>query len=133
MSQENVEIVRQAWEAWVRRDNETGLAMYDPEIVIDTSGQSGLDTGLYHGLEGVQKFHRNWLSVFTAVGAEVEEWIDAGDDVIAMVRWCGRGRESGVPVEMLRAHLWTVRDGKLRRLRILATKAEALEAAGLSE
>ena len=31
MSEENVEVVQRAWEAaWVRKDNETALALYDP-------------------------------------------------------------------------------------------------------
>jgi ketosteroid isomerase-like protein len=36
-------------------------------------------------------------------------------------------------VEQRRAHVWTVRDGKLWRLRIYATKEEALKAVGLRE
>jgi ketosteroid isomerase-like protein len=67
------------------------------------------------------------------VRTEVEEWIDAEEHVIAMVRAYGKGRRSGVPVDMVQAHLWTVRDGKLLRLRILATRQQALEAAGLEE
>jgi ketosteroid isomerase-like protein len=83
MSQEDVEVVRRAWEAYQRRDN------------------------------------------------EAEEWIDAGDEVIAMVRWHVRGKLSGVPTEMLEAHVWTVRDGELWRLRVYPSKAEAQEALGL--
>jgi uncharacterized protein len=73
------------------------------------------------------------MSAFGDVRSEVEEWIDTGDHVIAMVRSYGRGKRSGVPVDMLEAHLWTVRDGKLRRLQTFSTKAEALDALGLSE
>jgi ketosteroid isomerase-like protein len=133
MSEENVEIVRRAWEAYKRRDNEAALALYDPEIEIDLRGEARVGTGVYYGLEGVQAFFRDWVSTFGDVRSEVEEWIDAGDQVIAMVRSYGRGKRSGVPVDMLEAHLWTVRDGRLRRLRTLATKADALKAAGLSE
>jgi ketosteroid isomerase-like protein len=43
------------------------------------------------------------------------------------------GRQSGVPVEERVWHVWTLRDGRFWRLRIFATKAEALEAVGLSE
>jgi uncharacterized protein len=133
MSKENVELVRQAWEAYTRRDNEAALALYDPEIEVELRNEGRVDAGAYHGLEGVQEFFRNWVSAFGDFRAEVEEWIDAGDQVIAMVRFYGRGKHSGVPVDMLEAHLWTVRDGKLWRLQTLGTKAEALEAAGLAE
>ena len=133
MSQENVEVVRQAWGAFVRHDNEAALALYDPEIEIDVRREARLGGGVYHGLEGVQRYFRGYVSVFGDVRSEVEEWIDAGDQIIAMVRSYGRGRGSGVPVDMLEAHLWTVRNGKLRRLQTFATKEEALEAAGVQE
>ena len=133
MSQENVEIVRRAWEAFIRHDNEAALALYDPEVEIDVRNEARVGAGVYYGVEGVQRWFRDLLSAFGDVGSEVEEWIDADDQVIAVVRSYGRGRRSGVPVDMLEAHLWTVRDGKLVRLRTFATKEAALEASGLSE
>jgi uncharacterized protein len=133
MSQENVEVVRQAWEAYVRRDNEAAFALYDPEIEIDLTASRVVTARAYSGLEGVREFFRDWHAAFAGVNSEVEEWIDAGERVIAMVRSYGRGKRSGVPVDMLEAHLWTVRDGKLRRLQTFPTKADALEAAGRRE
>jgi ketosteroid isomerase-like protein len=130
MSQENVEIVRRAWEAFVRRDNEAALALYNPEIEIDLRDET-VGTRAYYGIEGVQRYFQDLLSVFGDMTSEVEEWIDAGDQVVAMVRSYGRGRRSGVPVDMLEAHVWTVHEGKLQRLQTFATKAEALGAAGL--
>jgi len=67
------------------------------------------------------------------LGSEVDEWIDAGDDVIAVLRSLGRGKRSGVPVEQRQSHVWTLRDGKLRRLRIYPSKTEALKVVGLEE
>jgi uncharacterized protein len=135
MSEENVEVVRQAWQASQRHDNEAALALYDPEIEIDLCDETRIIAGAdaYSGPEGVQEYFRDWLGAFGGLRSEVEEWIDAGDQVIAMVHAYGRGRRSGVPVDMLEAHLWTVREGRLRRLQTFATKAEALEAAGLEE
>jgi uncharacterized protein len=133
MSQENVEVVRRAWQALARRDNEAAFALYDPEVEIDLTGSGFPGAGVYHGLEGVRSWNREWLGAFGGFSADVEEWIDAGEQVIAMVRWHGRGKLSGTPAQMLRAHVWTLRDGKLLRLRIYDDKATALEAAGLRE
>jgi ketosteroid isomerase-like protein len=133
MSEGNVAVVRQAWEAYQRRDNEAALALYDPEIEVDLRGEERVDARVYYGLEGVQEFFRDLHASFREMKVEVEEWIDAGDQVIAMVRSYGRGKRSRVPVEMLEAHLWTVHDGLLLRLQVFATRAEALAAAGLSE
>jgi ketosteroid isomerase-like protein len=81
----------------------------------------------------VHEYFRNWLSVFGDFDPQVEELIDAGDEVIAVLHERGRGKLSGAMVEGRLAHVWTVRDGKLWRLRSYATKQEALDAAGLRE
>ena len=135
MSEENVEVVQRAWEAaWVRKDNDTALALYDPDVQIDLTAVPHVgQSRVYFGLEGVQEWLRDLLASFAEMKVEVEEWIDAGERVIAMVHNYGRGKRSGVAVDKLEAHLWTVRDGLLVRLQIFPTRAEALEAAGLSE
>jgi ketosteroid isomerase-like protein len=127
MSRENVEVVRQAWEAFARRDNEAAFALYDDEVEI----HSPVDGRVYRGLGGVRDYNRDWLSVWDDFSVDVEEWVDAGDHVVAIVQWSGRGKHSGVPAELTAAHLWTLRNGKLWRLRVFPTKTEALEAAGL--
>jgi ketosteroid isomerase-like protein len=129
VSQENVEIVRRAFEASTRRDNEAALALYDPEVTFHHQ----VDGSVYRGLTGVREFFRDWLAAWSELSYDAEEWIDAGDDVVAALHVQARGRHSEVPVERREWHVWTLREGKLWRLRIYATKAEALEAAGLSE
>jgi ketosteroid isomerase-like protein len=64
---------------------------------------------------------------------ELKELIDAGGDVVAVTRHYGTGRLSGVAVEALVAYVFTVEAGKLVRLRIFNTRAQALEAVGLRE
>jgi len=129
MSQENVETCRRALDAFMRRDNETALALYDPDVEL----HGEIDDRVYRGLDGVREFFRDWLSTWESFESEAEEWIDSGDTVIVIVHDRARGRHSGVEVDRRRAHVWTLRDGKLFRLRILPTKAAALESVGLSE
>jgi ketosteroid isomerase-like protein len=130
MSEENVQIVRQVLEAHLRRDNEMTLDFYDPDIEV-----RGLvdPHRVYRGRDGVAHYFRDWIAPWASISGEVDEWIDAGDQVIAIVHERGRGKLSGVEVEQRNAHLWTLRDGRLFRLRIFASKAEALEAVGVSE
>jgi ketosteroid isomerase-like protein len=125
VSSENVDAVRRAFEAFERRDNEATLAAYDPDVEIEAH----IDGQVYRGLDGVQEFFRDWLATWDELHSEVEEFIDLGDDVIAMMHVRARGRHSGAPVGRREAHLWTVRDGRLARLRVFATRDEALEAA----
>jgi ketosteroid isomerase-like protein len=129
MSRENVEVVRRAWEAFVRRDDGAAFALYDPEITIHHQ----VDGSVYRGLAGARAFVGDWLASWTDYSTDLEELIDAGDDVIAVMRIRAQGRRSAVPVERREWHVWTVRDGRLWRFRIYATEAEALEAVGMSE
>jgi len=77
---------------------------------------------------------QDWLDMFDDFRAEPVEVIDAGEDkVIAVVRISGRAKLSGVETEMTYAELSTFRDGKVAWGRQYWTRAEALEAAGLSE
>ena len=65
---------------------------------------------------------------------EVEELIDAGEQVLVMIRFGGRGKISGAEVEVLVWNLWTFRDGEPVRWTYFGEdRAQALEAAGLRE
>ena len=131
MSQENVNVVREAWEAAERHDNEAILPLYDADVEIQ--GLHGLGDRVFRGVGGVREFWRDWNASWSESGSEVEEWIDAGDNVIAVMHLWGRGKRSGVPVEARQSHVWTVRGGKLWRLWVYDTRDEALKAVGLEE
>jgi ketosteroid isomerase-like protein len=127
VSEENVHVVRKAWEAHGRRDNEAALRLYDPDVEIyNAIGE------VYRGMDGVHQYFRDWYAVIEGQGAEVGEWIDAGEQVIAVMRASGRGKSSGAAVEQDEFHVWTVRGGRLARLRIYTERADALAAAGLA-
>jgi uncharacterized protein len=128
MSQANVEIVRHAWEAHKSRDNEAAFQLYAQEIEIHSAFGE-----VYRGLGGVQEYFRSSLGAMDLIGAAVEEWIDAGDNVIAVMHISARGRTSGAPVEQHQFHVWTVRQGRLARLDVYHDRSQALEAVGLAE
>lgn len=136
MSREDLEIVRRVYEAATRGDAATVLALYDPEVEWDTRGHPAGDIighGLYHGHEGVREWFRNWYEALEDFRYEIEELIEAGDQVISVSTWRGRGRASGIEVEWKHhAGVWTIRDGKVVRVVWFPTPIEALEAAGLS-
>ena len=62
-----------------------------------------------------------------------ERFFDAGDRVLVFVHVVAVGRESGVPIDLETAHLWTIRDGRAKSMRVYRDRSEALEAAGLRE
>jgi ketosteroid isomerase-like protein len=59
--------------------------------------------------------------------------IDAGDDVVVLVRDYGRRAGMAVEVSMVGASIWTVRDGKIAKAAFYPNRSDALEAVGLSE
>ena len=120
MSRENVEVVRRGFEAYVRGDTETLLRLVDPEIEWKQIEEPAPVHGPRAGLESVARW---------------DEYIDAGENVVAVVRSKGRGKASGVAVEQVSYQVFTVRDGRVVRMREYGPgeRAEALEAAGLRE
>ena len=137
MSQENVQIVREVFDREARRDMSV-LDAYDPDVEMDFSASPFADfmsmSGRRQGLGEVQSTFRDWYEAFENVETELHEFIDAGEYVIVVFTYRGRGWASGAEVEWKQmAGLWTFRDGKVVRVAWLRTRAEALEAAGLAE
>ena len=130
MSQENVEIVRRVYEAAASRNSEAVFALYDPEVELDSSR---LGLGVYRGHEGLRSLFREWHEAWGSIEYSYEELIDAGEAVIAVVTRHARGRASGVETKQPFTLVWTVRGGKVVRVAWFLTRAEALEAAELSE
>lgn len=137
MSEENVEFVRRVYEAVGEGDTEGILAAYDPAVEFDFRKSPFRDffkENVYLGHEGIRRFIRERYSdAWADIEDHLEELIDAGEHVISVVTSRGRGLASGVEVGRKHAGLWTIRAGKIVRVAWFGTRAEALEAAGMSE
>jgi ketosteroid isomerase-like protein len=80
-------------------------------------------------------FHEQW-DAWDRLSLEPLDVADAGDGrFVVEVRLTGVGRGSGIEVDQRMGFLYTLReqDGKVARCQMFPTKAEALEAVGLSE
>jgi ketosteroid isomerase-like protein len=134
MSHENVEIVKDAFEAF-ERDGLDAVAEYWAEDIDHRAAEGALDDrGPIHGKDAMRAYMQDWLDTFDDVRVEPVELIDAGDDeVVAVLRGRGRGKLSGVETDLTYAVLYTIRDGKIAGGREYWTREEALEAAGLRE
>jgi ketosteroid isomerase-like protein len=120
-----------SYEAFNRGDLESALADLDPEIVWHTYLVPGPGGGTYHGHAGVLELWDDARNVFGDFRNEPERLISAGDKIVAFVRVCGRGKESGIEVEAKIAHVHTVRDGRVIHIESYEDRAEALLVAGL--
>ena len=106
-----------------------------PEFVWDMSTFRGWpEQPIYEGLEEARRFIREWTDPFESWQIEVETIRDAGDDrVVGVMRQRGRSKSTGLSVDMRYAQVWTISDGKLRRMEMYADTDEALKAVGLGE
>ena len=128
MSQENVEIVRAVLAALNRSDFDAMLESYDPEVEFVT-----LLLGNHHGKEALRGLYEENRKAVIGYTLELDELIDAGDSVIAVARMGGVGRVSQIGLRDRFAFLFTIKDELSSDEQTFRNKAEALEAAGLSE
>jgi ketosteroid isomerase-like protein len=131
MSQENVEIVRAAFEALNRRDIDAVFASTAPEFKIDMSRSVGMERGTYDA-DQWRAVTQGWFDTWESAQWEVGEYIDVGDHVVTPVTNHLRGR-AGIEVQARVTWLWTLRDGLVKQAAIYQETHEALEAARLSE
>ncbi len=139
MSQENVEVVRRAFEEF-----QTGMERDDPGAGFDSdaigddyewiTSRSFEGRTVWRGREEFTEFVRTFTDEFEDWSVRAERWIDAGDDrVVALMHQSATGKGSGAPVEWPVGQIWELKDGRVIRTRNYPSHAEALEAAGLSE
>ena len=133
MSQENVEIVREMSERFATGDRESWREVFAKDVIWDTSATTTPQAGVYEGHAGVERFFIDWLGTWDNPAVEMLDLIDAGDSVVAVFRWTGRGRTSGIDTAMTMFAVYDLKDGQVVRFRQYETRNEALEAAGLSE
>jgi ketosteroid isomerase-like protein len=131
MSHENVEIVRQVREAFMRGDWDTAIAAYDQAVELDMTRMPG--GGIYSGPDGVRTFFAGWVGSWDGFRLTPVELIDCGDEVIGIQDITATGKASGATVKMRSADVFRIAGGKVVRHVGYPDASEALEAVGLGE
>jgi hypothetical protein len=141
VSEQNADTIRQAIDAgnaFMRGglSNEAYAERFDPQIELLWP-----DHQTYPDIPQ----HLRGLAEFIAHSEQLRDgWIDLvykllelielpNGRVVALLRHSGRGRHSGVPIVIHFFALYTIRDGKVRKIEIFRHRADALQAAGVSE
>jgi ketosteroid isomerase-like protein len=132
MSRKNVELVRRGYEHF-QATGDFLDELLAPDFVWDMSTFRGWpEQQLYYGVAGARHFIADWTAAFEEWEISAHELRDGGaDKVVAILRQRARSRTTGVPVDMLLAQVFTVRDGRQTRMEMYADPAEALKAVGL--
>ena len=142
MSQEDVENARRGYavlnEAYRAGDPSLFRPMleayWDPDAVFQPAGvlPDRAPGARIVGWEGILQFIGVQMEAFSEGWLEASEFVDRGEYLLVPYRFGGRARHTRLPVEFSFVHLITLRDGKVIHMKTFQTKAEALEAAGLS-
>ena len=132
MSQENVERVRETFEAFGRGDLRAALQHVRLEVRTHRIAPLA-DPKSYSGPAGMLMAWGEWTGPFEDFELEVGELIDAGDSVVAEIRQRGRHKDSG---ELMEGQLWfvcTFYADEMVQWDMLASKRQALKGIGRSE
>ena len=132
MSQENVATIERAYVALNRGDMPTLLGLCHPDVVLDNSN-AVFDAAVYEGHGGIIEFFSQGREMWESQRFELLEAIPVGDDrVLSAQRIVSVGRDR-VETIAHSATVYTLRAGKATHIKTFQTKADALEAVGLSE
>jgi ketosteroid isomerase-like protein len=133
MSQENVELVRGAFEVLAAEGVDASLSFFAPECVWYTTDR-WLDGSAYRGHDGIRELDAAFAENFDDWRFEVRDIRDAQDQVVALTEMVGRIRGSASSVSQAVGFVISdFRGGTMGDIRAFATWADALDAAGLSE
>jgi ketosteroid isomerase-like protein len=87
------------------------------------------DGAVRHGRQAVTEFFRDWMDQWEEPDSEWKLEETRPDTVLALLTTRGRGRASGVPVEITYAQVWTFRDGEPVRMVLYADPEKGRRAA----
>jgi ketosteroid isomerase-like protein len=131
METENEELVLGFADAITRDDLDAALAVCHPEIefvsMLAVSGRA------YIGHQGIREYFEDVRGALDEWRVELHGVAAAPDGRVAIVMTMhARGRESGAALAERAGHVWTIRDGRLRRNELYRDPEEAMRAVGAS-
>jgi len=132
MSQDNVAAVEDAYEAFASGGLDRFLDHWTDDLDHRSIEGAPDDRGPIHGKDQMRTYVQDWIDTFDAFRIEPVEMIDADRDVVvAVLRYGGRAKLSGIETDETFGAVFTIHDGKIARGREYSTRDQALEAAGL--
>ena len=129
MSQQNVEIVRRAFDAFNARDGDelVSLCAEDCEWRPFRAQLEGI---VYRGHEGVRQFLSDIDDDWEAFRIDALEFHDRGERLAVIGRVCARGRGSSMEIDSIAGFVHELEQGQIRRVTSHSDAEAALKAAG---
>ena len=131
MPDEDIEVIRRAWAAASRSDEDGLIAELHPDIVAVPFGAT-MEGEVYRGPDEIRAWWHDEINV-TWERFEVypEEFERVGDRLLVTGRWKAEGIESGVTLEFPATWVLEVRDGKIIYWHTYSDREQAREDVGL--
>jgi ketosteroid isomerase-like protein len=129
-SKETTELLRQFYECFNQRDLDALLELCAPEVEVykDPDVVEMVAAFTPRGQERVAQYLRGWLDSWDAYQARPEQILEGGEEVAVLIHLRARGKGSQFEIEEDMADVFTVRDGKIVRLRLYIQRKDALQA-----
>ena len=131
MASQNVEALYNIYDHWGRGDWGYPPTIYADDFEWGYSDEFPGIAGVYRDTETPNPRMRTWLSGWEDWRCEAEEYVELADTVIVLTRYRGRGKASGLDVDVPGAHVWEMRDGLAIRLEIFADREAVLKKHGV--
>jgi ketosteroid isomerase-like protein len=134
MSQENIELVQSALDAWNRGEFEAFADQVAEDVAwLEVSGRPEGEPSERLGRDRLQQSLESLFEAWESYRVEIEWISEVEDRVVAVVREVARGRASGVEIDGRWGYLITVENGQLVRIEAYRDAALALRMAGVRE
>ena len=127
MARGNAELLEPIYEEWGRGNWRPNFEVYDPHMEWGWSDEFPGLAGVWEDRENPNPRLRAWLSEWEHWSAEAEEYLEFGNHVVVLAIYHGRGKGSGVEITQRGAHVFELRDGKVVRLEVFASREKAIK------
>jgi uncharacterized protein len=127
MAPRNADLIRPIYEEWGRGNWRPAFDVYDPHMEWGWSSEFPDLAGVYEDSRDPNPRLQTWLSGWEDWRAVAEDYVELGDYLVVLATYHGRGRGSGVEIQQEGAHVFKLRDGKVVRLEIFASRERALQ------
>ena len=131
VSQHDVSLLNRFYDALNVADVEAALDLCDSEVEVYMPSNV-VAAVAPRGHRDVGEYLRGWFDSWHVYSPEPEEFVAAGDQVVALVNLRARGKGSRFEIEEHMADVFTVQNGKITRLRFYVDRDVALQSAGVS-
>ncbi|MGH2952210.1 MAG: nuclear transport factor 2 family protein [Solirubrobacterales bacterium] len=129
MASNDVDVVREGFEALEEGGYEALLPLISPEFEVTTPAELASEPDTYRGPDGVRRYFESFYDAMDEITFTAREYELVGDRVVVDFTLRARGRSTGIEAEQRGFQVWQVRDGKAVRLEVFADRERAYEAA----